>query len=1797
MFIKHFLLGVMLLASTHLSAGTCSYDPLTSCNNDFDCVDFATGETCIGGVPANNPPVASNVSVTGTLQENQTIDVSYTYFDADTDPEIGTTFKWFACTEANASTCTIQVAGGGSGITTSTYTLQNSDVGKYMQVYVYPNDGQGVGTADFNTPPVGPVTAVGGNTTPTITVNDTPALAYLENDAATQIESAATTSDADGDAEWDGGTLSVQITANAEASDEISISDTDADGIDITINTTNILANGTDIGDLSSSGGVVTNNTTLTITFDADATNAMVQEVLQSIRFRSSSENPSALDRTVTFTVTDKNSASANATRTISVTALNDVPTLTAFSADVATTQENTEVEITFAELNAQGDEADVDGTVDAYVVQAVSSGILNIGTSSALATPYAANTNDTIDATKNAYWTPAAGTGSQNAFTLKAKDDALDLSSTAVQAKVKVIATAQPVIDSRAPTIISVVSSALGTTNNNDNNGEGHYVIVTVDEALSNKIVLSGSCWDDDSSIEWSAYDSNGYKQYKVMMKNTLADGAYKGCTLTVYDKANNAKSAEVEEFTIDTVVPTIMAVSFDGVNVSELSDPYITSKTELEYVFNSSEDAEISAIAGCKISKENEIVSKGDNTIVLTPISGLSRCVIIIKDRAGNNTDTHFIPSFELKASLEPAISHYFEVNGAQIIGDLVLREEDQVNLVLKLENYDKEYTSDIYKEDSTFHLMTDFVNDSEKETRLNINENLDSGYTYNVTFFDGRASITSEEPIEFNYTCAAGHEKVSLLEENDGKLCVKQLPIAVADTAVIEFGKAVSIDVLANDTPVGEVTLKKVGIESYVSPSDDPDDREKLGLPVYGSASVYEQKIDYIPEEGFSGEETFSYVIQNSSEETATATVKVTVCEENEVVEEGACIPVALTAKDLELTTQEDTNLTIDFAKELKTDETVSIVVKTNPENGKLTKNTEGNFTYTPAQDYNGSDSFTYTLNDAKSEAKTLSITVTPVNDAPKITSTPKNEAQETTTFKYILTAEDIDNSDEDLNWSVKEGTTLPDWLKIVKPSKSGFVGNENGISAESAFFVSLSFSEDIPYVAFGDKGKNQKLFVKKLNGTQWDFVGDENGISEGSVYFNSLAISKKGNPYVAFGDKGKSGKLIVKKLNGTQWDVIGDPNGISEGYIYGASLAFSEDIPYVAFTDYGKSAKLIVKKLNGTQWDVVGDPNGISERDVYFNSLAFSEDGNPYIAFSDNGKSGKLIVKKLNGTQWDVVGDPNGISEGNARYVSLSFSKKGIPYVAFTDEGKSGKLFVKKLNGTQWDVVGDANGISESTAYYSSLAFSEDGNPYVAFRDEGKNQKLFVKKLNGTQWDVVGDANGISESIAYFSSLAISKKGNPYVAFTDYGKGAKLIVKKLIDTPFTTLEGIPPSGTDGVFDINISVSDAEPLYDHQNFKLSVKKFDGKNPDTTSVVIGELDTKTTTTAPKPPELEDAQKELNTAAPARVISKALGYSRAIDSFDGEAGYRENIYGFNGVGVEEYSDEQSITRMLTYTLGLDGIDLETMFNTDTTEEYDENTTIISQIINAYNNGTQEIIQSGVFTQTLLTLMPGSVSDYSAEGITYEQSDLAEIISSKIFLGTDGNASADITFSSENRFMLKTAFDNMRYLVGEYSLLAEYEEVLDESIENLLVRANKEAISFEASNAYTTHTRLREVNSTLSGSVVDVDGTTVSLNTPECNFASGAKAEAQVSNGEDNNMSIKLKLENKKGKRYTYQFSNGDITTVNVKGGDALLNGSNEEIGTLEFNEGESATIEMTLDDSFTEFSYAKTEE
>ncbi len=68
-----------------------------------------------------------------------------------------------------------------------------------------------------------------------------------------------------------------------------------------------------------------------------------------------------------------------------------------------------------------------------------------------------------------------------------------------------------------------------------------------------------------------------------------------------------------------------------------------------------------------------------------------------------------------------------------------------------------------------------------------------------------------------------------------------------------------------------------------------------------------------------------------------------------------------------------------------------DTLTATVVTGPAHGTLTLNTDGGFTYTPAPDYNGPDSFTYKANDGSldSNVATVNLTVNPVIDPPTVT----------------------------------------------------------------------------------------------------------------------------------------------------------------------------------------------------------------------------------------------------------------------------------------------------------------------------------------------------------------------------------------------------------------------------------------------------------------------------------------------------------------------------------------------------------------------------------------------------------------------------------------------------------------------------------------------------------------------------------------------------------------------------------------------------------------------------------------
>ncbi|MBA3721993.1 MAG: tandem-95 repeat protein, partial [Parachlamydiaceae bacterium] len=85
-----------------------------------------------------------------------------------------------------------------------------------------------------------------------------------------------------------------------------------------------------------------------------------------------------------------------------------------------------------------------------------------------------------------------------------------------------------------------------------------------------------------------------------------------------------------------------------------------------------------------------------------------------------------------------------------------------------------------------------------------------------------------------------------------------------------------------------------------------------------------------------------------------------------------------------------TNEDTTLVVNAASGVLANDTgtpLTITGNTNPTHGALTLNADGSFTYIPTADYNGSDSFTYTLQGAIATG-TVNLTVNSVNDAPII-----------------------------------------------------------------------------------------------------------------------------------------------------------------------------------------------------------------------------------------------------------------------------------------------------------------------------------------------------------------------------------------------------------------------------------------------------------------------------------------------------------------------------------------------------------------------------------------------------------------------------------------------------------------------------------------------------------------------------------------------------------------------------------------------------------------------------------------
>ncbi|MCS0172784.1 tandem-95 repeat protein, partial [Vibrio alginolyticus] len=192
------------------------------------------------------------------------------------------------------------------------------------------------------------------------------------------------------------------------------------------------------------------------------------------------------------------------------------------------------------------------------------------------------------------------------------------------------------------------------------------------------------------------------------------------------------------------------------------------------------------------------------------------------------------------------------------------------------------------------------------------------------------------------------------------------------AVNDTPVVESN-------IADQTLAEDFTPYSIDLNTAFSDMDNVDG--ELSFSVSGNSNIQVAIVNgiatFTPTADWNGSEILTFTATDPSGESVSQTVNFTVAPVADIVADNA-------------TVVEDTPTIINVLGNDTfegDDKVVSLDTNNGPANGTVSVNPDGSVTYTPNDNYHGTDSFTYIVTSGGvSESTTVNVDVTPVNDAP-------------------------------------------------------------------------------------------------------------------------------------------------------------------------------------------------------------------------------------------------------------------------------------------------------------------------------------------------------------------------------------------------------------------------------------------------------------------------------------------------------------------------------------------------------------------------------------------------------------------------------------------------------------------------------------------------------------------------------------------------------------------------------------------------------------------------------------------
>ena len=400
-------------------------------------------------------------------------------------------------------------------------------------------------------------------------------------------------------------------------------------------------------------------------------------------------------------------------------------------------------------------------------------------------------------------------------------------------------------------------------------------------------------------------------------------------------------------------------------------------------------------------------------------------------------------------------------------------------------------------------------------------------------------------------FTYQTTDGTDTSNVAKVTIEVNAVQDAPVGTEDSYSVDEDSVLTIDaasgVLANDTDVDSDDLTAT---LYANPSHGT-----LTLNADGSFT-------YTPEANYSGTDSFTYVLSDGTTSTDPITVSLTVNAVNDS-------PVAT---DDAYTMDEDDELSVDandgvLANDSDVDsDSLTATLVDSPEHGTITFNTDGSFTYTPDDDYAGTDTFTYKVSDGTdtSEEVTVTITIEEVSDPP----TAEDDAYE---VENDGTAHELDVLDND------DDPDASDSISIVSVTQ----GSDGGT-------VSILGDEILYVPADGFTGTETFTYT----------IEDEAGNAvTGTVTMTVTEGSNNGNGNTETGDGSLSGYVYIDVDGDGEFDenelglpgVLVTLTGTSEdGNTISRSL-LTDNSGYYSFEDLPEGTY----KLTETQPEIVTD----------------------------------------------------------------------------------------------------------------------------------------------------------------------------------------------------------------------------------------------------------------------------------------------------------------------------------------------------------------------------------------------------------------------------------------------------------------------------------------------------------------------------------------------------------------------------------------------------------------------------